>query len=57
VRLHEAERGIEFVEGADGLDLRVILRHPLAVEEAGRAVVPVRVAMEGMGIRLEWLRA
>jgi hypothetical protein len=31
--------GIELIEGADCLDLRMILGHALAVEEAGGAVV------------------
>ena len=35
----QPERGVELVEAADGLDLRVILGHALSVEEAGRAVV------------------
>ena len=30
---------VELVEGADRLDLRMVLRHPLPVEEAGRALV------------------
>ena len=37
--LGEAEGGVEFVKAAHRLDLRMVLGHPLPVEEAGRAVV------------------
>ena len=39
VALGGTEGDVELVERADGLDLRMILRHALAVEQAGRAVV------------------
>ena len=37
--LRQPQSGVEFVEAADRLDLRMILRHALPEEQAGRAVV------------------
>jgi len=49
--LGRAEGDVKFVKRADGLDLRMILRHPLAVEQARRAVV-AGASGDGVGHRV-----
>ncbi len=45
---HDAERGVELVNGAEGLDPQVVLSHTAAAEQAGGAVV-AGLGVDGQG--------
>src|SRR5438128_803049 len=52
LRFGPAQGDVQFVECPDRLDLRMVLRHALAVEQARRAVVPGARSDGGHGLRV-----